>query len=86
MLTKRLLILVEGMPDNLSDEVLRQIMEDGTFDDLRKQLIELLKQNVRSIVPQCSCMNDPTQMQFLDSTSDWLTGSPAAIYAGRSAQ
>jgi len=34
------------MEDRDSEEVLKKIMEDGTFDDLRKQIVQQLKQNV----------------------------------------
>ena len=35
------------MDDDDSQLVLRRIMEDGTFDELRKTIIERLKQDVR---------------------------------------
>ncbi len=40
------------MDDDDSQLVLRRIMEDGTFDELRKTVIERLKQDVRGPVAE----------------------------------
>ena len=36
-----------SMADNVSHEVLQRIKNDGSFDELRKKLIDLLRQDVR---------------------------------------
>lgn len=40
------------MDEDDSQLVLRRIMEDGTFDELRKTVIERLKQDVRGLVAE----------------------------------
>ena len=42
------------MDDDDSQLVLRRIMEDGTFDELRKTIIERLKQDVRGLVAEAT--------------------------------
>ena len=46
------------MDDEDSQIILRRIMEDGTFDELRKTIIERLKQDVRILLSYLICHLD----------------------------